>query len=266
MTADLRDAQSDAEPLTDSPGNKRTTTATATKTDTVTATSHHEMTTTRISTTTATSHHEMTDIRTVTMTPYPSTSGLAAAATPAPALLSAASDGVPIAAIAVPIALAALVALLILPCCIRRFMPRVWSRLDRILPVEHVYSGVAAVWARLKLTRQRNRELRARAASGPAGPMLTGDGRGSGSRWSEKEDEGLEAGRELLGMLGRWRQRQEEKLREVDARRAREERWGLRPGPCGVGGAGARSFEDVRRDELRKAREEKGAGNGVVGL
>ena len=229
---------------------ERTTTAS------VTATSHHEMTIT----TTATSHHEMTDTETVTVTSHQQPTS--ALATSVPALLPSTLKSVPVAAIAAPAALAALIALLVLPCCLRRFTPRLWSRLDRVLPLEDAYGGVAAFWARLKLTRQRNREVRARTASS-GGAILTGDGRGSGwGTWSEKGDqEGSDNGGEGRGMLGRWRERQEEKLRQVDARRAREERWGLRA-PTAVGGmvgsSSVRSFENVRRDELRRAKEEKG--------
>lgn len=134
-----------------------------------------------------------------------------------------------------------------------------------MLPLEDAYSGVAAVWARLKLTRQRNRVVRARAAgAGNTGAIFTGDGRRvSGGRWSEKGGEEATDMGSGMGVLGRWRQTQEEKLRQVDARMARQERWGLRPAVgVGVGGGGMssmRSFEDVRRDELRRAKEEKGA-------
>lgn len=231
-------------------------------------------TTTTISVSTITSHHHSasteTDATTVFIT---SSSSTAAAPAFTVTAFTSSTTEFPIAAVAVPVGLAALVMLLILPCCRRRFTPRLWNQLSHAIPpLEDAYAGVAAAWARMKLTRQRNRDLRARAM--PLGTaILTGDGRGSGARRSEKQaeegaaEDGGDGNGQGTGCLGRWRERQEEKLQAGWARRKREERFGLddRRGSGAVEACGVRYLEDVRRDELRRVKESRFSGEQRLG-
>ncbi|ETN42978.1 uncharacterized protein HMPREF1541_02136 [Cyphellophora europaea CBS 101466] len=230
------------------------------------STMHHSMSYTSTVTTTdssAVGHVTSASAHATSSGPSSKPSAVAAASTTASPLHAAATNNeVPVAAIAVPVALVAAVLLLALPCCVRRFSPKLWASWNSRCPLEDLVAGLAAVWQRWKLVRARNRELRSKGFSGPGtggGEALTGDGRmEEWWRGGAKSGEVVRDGGN--GWLGAWRRRKEGELEAARERKMMEERWGLVTAAAegGVGEGYAARVERVRGAELRRVKEGDG--------
>lgn len=197
----------------------------------------------------------MTSIATISSTPTATTAHAASLARP------------PTAAIAAPIAFAGLIALiLLLPCILPRLHPRAAAKFNRICPLDDLYRGIAATWAKLKLTRHRNRSIRKRGSSNmsysinTASPSPRKSFPAAGSE-SEKQTEIPDASVASAdsSYLGSWRLERERKLIDTRQRQLRDGVWGGSPEEL------QQELARARRVELLRVKEEKELGRWMAG-
>ena len=192
---------------------------------------------------------------------------IATSPTTVPGLAStaAARSSTPLAAIIIPTAISGfIVLLLILPCCLRHTSPAASAKFNRFCPLDDTYRGIAAIWARLKLTRHRNRDVRKRTTSGSSYVVSSPVRGGIAEKDYEHPPDASVSSATLIdehsSYLGKWRFEQERNLQEAKQRQLRENRWG------GTTQQFDEEVERARELELRRVRDERRMGAWLGGM
>jgi hypothetical protein len=189
------------------------------------------------------------------------------------------TDTIPVAAIAAPIAISSVIALIIILLVLRRFSPRTWARLNKHAPIDDCFGAIAATGERLRLTRARNRRLRSASQDATTTTSITRRGyRDLENPSSDPEkriailgSNGFFASRPVSpparpenptaavpqGLVGRWRQTSEAKLEAAQVRKLRESSSTATFQGRGMDAQDREVLERLRKEELRRVQQER---------